>query len=379
MKILQIYKDIHPEIKGGIERYVSEFGNFLRNRGHEVIFLVARRSIGFQKREKSNGIQVIKAATLFRLLSNPVCPGFGRLIKSLDVDLIHVHLPLPSAVFSILFLKSDIPVVVTYHSDIVRQKIFLPFYAPFLEKFLKNSSVVLATSPTYIKSSRFLSELQNVISVPIGVDFEKFSPMEKYNTDRKKASRQRIAEKIPDPDNYFLFVGRFRSYKGIHVLLDAWRDMKHSRSLVMIGDGPLRGEIKKRLEKENLNVTILQCIEDSELVDYYRAAKALILPSIQRSEAFGMVQLESMACGTPVISSNLATGVSWVNRHEETGLLFEPGNSAALIEAIERMESPERDYFSKRCLIRIRNEFSQEALFGNVEKLMLEAKEHNAG
>jgi rhamnosyl/mannosyltransferase len=184
------------------------------------------------------------------------------------------------------------PYIVTYHSDIIRQAIFLPVYGPFLRKFLKGAERVLATSNAYAETSRFLSNLTNVTVIPIGVDLQRFIPSESENE-----------------RDYHLFVGRFRKYKGIQVLLDTWKRFPEKK-LIMVGGGPLRQVILEEKDKFGLNIEIVSDPDDASLVRLYQNARSLILPSTMRSEAFGMVQTEAMACGTPVISTSIGTGVS---------------------------------------------------------------------
>ncbi|MBN1433479.1 glycosyltransferase [Candidatus Fermentibacterales bacterium] len=366
MRVLEVYKDISPWVRGGIERYVSELGRFLRDAGHDVCFLVARRRPGLRPgRTELEGMQVFEAPTLFRALSNPFCPGFGAMMLARRPDVVHVHLPLPTAVISSLVWGGALPTVVTYHSDIVRQRFVMPLYRPFLLRFLRRARAVLATSPTYVETSKVLSRLANVEPIPIGVDTGKWHPPEtRDERDHVSLTRRRLGE-----EDYFLFVGRFRSYKGIDVLLDAWRALGDKR-LVMVGNGPLREHVMKRTETEGLRVTIELDVEDAELAALYRGARALILPSTERSEAYGMVILEAMASGVPVVSSDLETGVSWLNEHEATGLVFRRGDPSALAEAVRRMMGEERDVYAANALSKARGGFSQSVLFDRVMRVL---------
>ena len=371
MRVLEVYKDLHPWVRGGIERYVSDLGRFLHEEGgHDVSFLVARRSSGLERRlESLRGMDVIEAPTLFRLFSNPLCPGFGHLMGEQDPDIVHIHLPLPTAVLSYMIWSRDIPCVVTYHSDIVRQRLLMPVYGPLQLAFLRHSRAVLATSPRYIETSSVLCGLDNVTAVPIGVDLEYWRPA---TSDEERSSVEQLRQRLDN--RFFLFVGRFRSYKGIGVLLDAWRELGDT-NLVMIGDGPLMGRVLERISDEGLNsVLVLPEVDDAELLDYYRAATALVLPSTERSEAYGMVQLEAMACGTPVISTDLPTGVPWVNRDGESGVIVPAGDPGALARAVRDMDgSAGMAGLGEGALARARSSFDRDALFGRVEQAILSA------
>jgi len=354
VKILQVYKDVFPEVAGGIERYVHDFSLFLTARGHQVEILVAGggdRTVG--------GVPVHGVPELCRILSNPLVPGFSRYLKSTGADAVHFHLPLPSAVLGWLGIPRDNrkPWVVTYHSDIVRQAFAMPFYAPFLTGFLKGAFQVLATSENYLRTSPYLKGLTNASVVPIGVDPARFTPAMNPSRD------------------FFLFVGRFRKYKGIQTLLHAWRMLEDPPRLIMAGGGKMEKEVKEFSIKHHLPVTIKSNVSDMELNDLYGNARALILPSTQRSEAYGMVQLEAMACGTPVISSDLPTGVSWVNRNGETGLLFSTGNPETLAEAVRKLNSDDvfMDSAGKAARKRALMCFDSSVLFGKVEECLLRA------
>jgi len=282
--------------------------------------------------------------------------GLRDALAETDADILHFHLPLPAAVIAWLQTNMEKPYIVTYHSDIVRQSWAMPIYGSFLKRFLSSANLAIATSPRYIETSRWLSNLDNVCAVPIGADLTRFTPNDKINNFR----------------DYFLFVGRFRSYKGIEVMLDAWRNL-HDTHLVMIGGGPIESHIRNRIVSDNLNISLACNVTDDELVNYYRAATALILPSTMRSEAFGMVQVESMACGTPVISTNLQTGVPWVNQDGVSGIVVTPGCIDELVSAVREMSRPEiRDTLASGALSRSRNLFDSQVRFAEVEELLLQ-------
>lgn len=354
MRILQVYKDVFPFATGGIERYIHDLSRFLVQRGHEVAVLTA--GSGFRHRSASvSGFNVIELPSLGRVLSNPLSFSYGRAMKRWRPDVAHFHLPLPTAEVARLMDPGKTPFIATYHSDIVRQAFLLPLYGPLLRRFLNRASLVLATSGRYARTSPFLAGLDNLRVVPIGVDLSRFTP----------GSEERAG--------HFLFAGRFRSYKGIHILLDAWRGMEKPPPLVLAGGGPLEGWIRERIA--GLPVRIVLNPGDDELLALYRTAAALVLPSDRRSEAYGMVQLEAMACGTPVISTDLPTGVPWVNRHMKTGLVVPPGNAPALAEAVVRIrdDAPLRLELSRGALERAQGKFDSTRLFQEVENCLSEA------
>jgi len=352
VKILQVYKDIFPEVHGGIERHIYDLSQFLVSRGHSVEVLVAGGGNRYV-----NGLAVKGMWSPARLLSNPVVPGFSRFLAETDADVVHFHLPLPSAVLAWAVLKKKKPYVVTYHSDIVRQAFVMPVYGPVLGRFLAGARSVIVSSDNYIRTSPYLRDLHNTQTIPIGADLERFKP-------GGSAAK-----------TYYLFVGRFRRCKGIFVLLDAWRKMENPPDLILAGGGGLEKKVNAFISEHHLPVSVVTNVSDEELVTLYQGAKALILPSIQRSEAFGMVQVEAMACGAAVISSNLPTGVSWVNSHGETGLLFTPGDSSDLCRAVARFEESETMRAAMYMQARNRAEalFNSRTLLKRVEECLIEA------
>lgn len=351
MRIVQVYKDVHPFVRGGIERYVHDLSAFLAGRGHEVTVLVAGRE---GERSERSGFTVLEYPCVCRILSNPVSPGLGAVLGSIPADVVHFHLPLPSAVMAWSLSGYREPYAVTYHSDIVRQAFLMPLYGPFLKRFLRRAGRVLATSPVYRDTSAYLSGLDNVMVVPIGADLQRFRPSGSPSGD------------------YALFVGRFRGYKGIEVLMESWRSLP-GRKLVMVGGGPLEGRIRELAAEYGMRVELRGDLEDDELVEAYRGASFLVLPSTMRSEAFGMVQVEAMACGVPVISTDIPTGVPWVNRHGVSGLVVPPGNPEALASAVRSLEDPGlRLRLSSGALERAREVFDSRRLFAEVEEALIE-------
>ncbi len=353
MKILEVYKDVHPLVRGGIERYIHDLSSFLAEKGHDVEVLIAGDSSDGADIEIS-GFKVRTTPCICRVMSNPICPELIDTLRDIPADLVHFHVPLPSAVLSWLMTGRRTPYIVTYHSDIVRQAAFLPFYGPFLRKFLHRASAVITTSPVYARTSVFLSRLKNISVIPIGSDLNRFKPSDSMQT-----------------GDYVLFVGRFRKYKGIHVLLKTWKYFP-DRRLIMVGGGPLLPDILKAVRKDKLNIEIIHDPDDERLVQLYQGAKCFVLPSTLRSEAFGIVQTEAMACGTPVISTSIQTGVPWVNEDEVSGIVVEPDSPDALADAIRRMDdSTLRESLSRGALDRAKLLFNSPALLSKIETLML--------
>jgi len=249
--------------------------------------------------------------------------------RRFDPDLIHVHLPNPLAELSAIMADRDIPVVAQFHSDVVRQRNLLKLYGPFLEAFYRRASCIVVPTPRHIEISRFVSKYREKCRVvPFGVPVSRFDLDE---TGRKKA------DELRDGLSSVLCVGRLVSYKGVEFLIRALEGIKVR--LWIIGTGPLDGSLRNLAQEKGLSdrVEFLGHVSDQDLVAYYHACDVFVLPSVTNAEMFGVVQLEAMACRKPVISTNLPTGVSWVNQHGKTGYVVPPGNAEELAKGIRQL------------------------------------------
>ena len=329
MKVLQVYKDYYPPVKGGIEGLVNSISNGLKQRGVEVEVLVSNTRATFKK-EIIDGITVTKAPQLGRIASAPLNFTFPYHLRRLakDAHIVHFHFPNPTGELSCLLGGLNNRVVVSYHSDIIRQKRLGRLYRPFLKKFLEISRVIIVASPSYLRSSVILNQFRDKCRViPYGIDLEKFSPFSERCGDKNLIHNHCGVSTI-------LFVGRFRYYKGLHVLIEAMS--KVDGKLLLIGAGPLERELRKLTAEKRMEEKIIFMgeLSDRDVVGYLRSSDIFVLPSILRSEAFGIVLLEAMACGKPVVSTELNTGTSFINQHQKTGLVVPPGNVEALADAI---------------------------------------------
>ncbi len=326
LRVLQVYKDYCPPIFGGIEKHIALLCNRL-SRVANVDVLVANRGLRTEL-EVIDGIKVTKVGELGRFLSAPVSLPFGYYLGRERYDILHFHLPNPTAVISYLIVRPTGKVVVTWHSDIVRQAKFLPFYRPFLVRFLQVCDAVLPTSERYARSSAYLSGFMTKCHpIPLGIDVSQFSLTDKA-AQKVKALRARFGDRI------VLFVGLLRYYKGLKFLIDAMRLV--DGRLLIVGDGPMRAELESHSRSHELGEKVIFVgeVDEASLPAYYHSCDVFCLPSIYRSEAFGVSQLEAMACGKPVVSTALDTGVAEVNLDGVSGLVVPPMDSQAIARAI---------------------------------------------
>jgi rhamnosyl/mannosyltransferase len=327
MNVIHLGKYYYPE-KGGIETYIKSLVDYISVK-QEVI--VSNTSFD-TKVEKVGKTKVTRLGRIFNLFSLNFNPEFPNLLKQTNADVYHLHMPNPMAEWAFLTAKPKGKLIVTWHSDVVKQKLFLPLYQFMIDKILERADKIIVTSPQYLETSRFLKKYASkCVIIPLGVDFSQYMPSKK---DKEEVRQIKLGFKR----KIILFVGRLVYYKGIEYLIDAVKNL--DADLLLIGEGPLMGKLKL---KATSNVHFLGEVEN--IKPYYHACDMLVLPSVSRAEAFGFVQLEAIACKKPVISTKLNTGVEFVNKY---GILVEPKNVLALKEAIFKLlDSNNKDIASK--------------------------------
>jgi glycosyltransferase involved in cell wall biosynthesis len=359
MKVLHIYKDYYPPVKGGIECHINLIANGLKEKGVDVDVLVSNRSSRYQE-ETCNGIKVFKVPQWNRFYSAPLTPTFNFYLRKFgkSADILHFHHPNPTAEFSYFFSNLHKKLIVTYHSDIIRQDKLAKLYSPFRKLFLEKSDRIIATSPNYIETSNVLKNFKHKCTViPLGINIDRF----RQNGNSPKIINIRNAYQN---ETLILFVGCFRYYKGLEFLISAMKDIPSS--LLLIGSGPEERNLRSIVKKNRLNdkIHFLGELPDEEVNYYYKACDMFVLPSHLRSEAFGMVQLEAMCCGKPVISTELGTGTSFVNIDRQTGIIVKPTDIESLSNAINYLiNNPDkRKSFGLSGESRVKKMFSAESM-----------------
>ncbi|MFQ5742211.1 MAG: glycosyltransferase [Acidobacteriota bacterium] len=327
MHVLHIYKD-YPPVIGGIENHLRLLAERQADLGLEVTVLVTSRRRSTSK-ARENGVRVIRAGRLAEVSSTPLSLAICSQLRQLSADITHLHVPYPMGELAHWAFGQGRATVLTYHCDFTLQRFSGLLYRPFLRRLLRRADRIIATSLQYIDSSPLLRPLADKCSVvPLGTDLERWS---RHTEVGVAAIRKRWSGPL------VLFVGRLRHYKGLPYLIDAMQQVP--ATLIVVGTGPMRGALVRQAEASPATEKIhfLGHISDASLADTYAAAAVLVLPSSERSEAFGTVLLEAMASGTPVISTELSTGTSFVNRDGETGFVVPPRNSDALARAISKL------------------------------------------
>lgn len=361
MKILHIYKDYYP-VLGGMENHIKLLAESQVKCGCEVTVLVTHPTSKTHI-EQINGVRVIKAGRLTTAASTPLSIALPWWLAHQRPDIAHLHFPYPVGELAQWTLGRAPHVVMTYHSDVVRQKGLLKLYRPLLWQVLRRMDRIVATSPNYIASSPYLSQLQDkCVIIPLGVELDRFL--------RAMPSQvQRIRGSYGTP--ILLFVGKLRYYKGLQYLLEAMPQIP--ARLLIVGNGPMEAEWRALAETLHIaeRVFFLGEVSDEELPAYYHASDLFVLPASERSEAFGTVQIEAMASGLPVVCTELGTGTSYVNRHGETGLVVPARNPDALIDAICSLlkDEAQRRALGQRAQQRALQEFSLSTMVNRIDQL----------
>lgn len=274
-----------------------------------------------------------------------------------DYDIIHIHHPDPMACLALLLSGYKGKVVLHWHSDILKQRIWLKLYRPLQEWLIRRADVIVGTTPVYVAQSPCLCGVQaKVCSLPIGVD-----PM----LPRPEAV-ERVRSRYPGRKIVFS-LGRLVPYKGYRYLIEAARYLEEDYVVLIGGNGPLEADLRERIKRWNVEdrVKLLGRIADEELPAYYGACTLFCLSSVQKTEAFAIVQIEAMSCGKPVVAANIPqSGVPWVNAHGVSGLNVEPKNAQALAEAIRAIADDEEVYkeYAARAAERYRTLFTKEKM-----------------
>ncbi len=341
MRILHLGKYYAPQ-RGGIERHLQDLCEWFAGQGHQVTALVHQASGQWRSSiETINEVDICRAGCIAAPLYAPISPAFpvhlSRLVKRIDPDILHLHLPNPSC-FWALFNPSarTVPWVVHWHADVSadmpdwRVRAAYRLYRPFEQAVLARAAAIVTTSQAYLDASEALGRWKDKCSViPLGI--------------AEVASNQGNAPDWPRPDRLkLLAVGRLSHYKGFAVLLDAL-SRTPAASLVLIGKGEESDRLRAQIARLGLEdrVTLVGEVSDSDLLAAYAAADVLVLPSLDRSEAFGLVLLEAMRAGVAVIASDIpGSGIGQVVVSESSGLLVTPGDVDALATALARISDP---------------------------------------
>jgi glycosyltransferase involved in cell wall biosynthesis len=308
-------------------------------------------------------VHVTRVGTLGSVGSVHIAPAFAYWLRREPADLIVLHEPNPWALLSFVLARPAAPLVLWYHSDVIRPALqYALFYAPLARMVYSRARFIVVSSPALADQARGIAAYRDRIRViPFGIDAGEW--------------RGRGPADAVDGAPFVLFAGRHVAYKGVDILLKA---LAHSRtSAVIAGDGPKRGDWEDLARRLSLGdrVTFAGEVTDTQLRDLMRRCSALVLPSVTPAEAFGYVQLEAMASGKPVVSTDVSSGVAWVNQDGRTGFVVRAGDPDALQKAIDTLmaDEPLRRRMGEAGRARVEEEFTLERMRERLRLLFEEA------
>lgn len=372
-KILHFYRTYYPDSFGGVEQAIFQMCNGCARYGYtsEVLTLSANAQ---EKPFEFSGHMVHQAKMNFEVASTGFSWSAFRQFAALakQADIVHLHYPWPFMDIVHFVTGHGKPTVVTYHSDIIRQKTLLKLYRPLRKRFLASVDRIVATSPNYLASSPVLNLYRHkIVEITYGLDKSTY-PVPAFALLNKWRSKL--------PVRFFLFVGMLRYYKGLHILLEALREVDYP--VVIMGSGPVEDELKNHAARLGLqNVYFLGRLPDEDKVALLTLCYAVVFPSHLRSEAFGLSLLEGAMFGKPMISSEIGTGTTYINIANETGLVVPPSDPLALRQAMNYLwDHPiEASAMGKRAEERYWQYFTAEQMAGSYANLYGELMQNKAG
>jgi len=356
MRVLHVFKTYYPDSFGGIEQVIFQLCSNMSRRGIQSDVLTLGCNHEQDALEVDNH-RVYRAKRDFEIASTGFSISAIRQLaeRAAYADIVHYHFPWPFMDIAHFVAKVKKPTVVTYHSDILRQKFLYKMYYPLMHLFLADVHRIVATSPMYLATSQVLTHYRDKVDViPIGLDKRSY-PVPSAAC--RAVWRQRVGER------FFLFVGAMRYYKGLHVLLEAVKGTEFP--VAIVGAGPLEKGIRAHARQLGLgNVMFLGPLSDKDKVALLQLCYAIAFPSHLRTEAFGVSLLEGAMYGKPMISCQLGTGTSYVNIDGKTGLVVPPGDPAAFRGAMRHLwENPVvAKSMGKQAEIRYRDKFTADKM-----------------
>lgn len=335
MKVLHFYKTAFPDSMGGVEQVINQIARGAKNFGVESEVLSLTRDLTASTLE-INGYLTHRAKLDFQLASTGFSASaflrFSKLAK--QADIIHYHFPWPFMDVVHFVTKVKKPTIVSYHSDIIKQKNLLRLYRPLKNRFLASVDRIVAASPNYLETSEVLKRFSDKVTViPYGLDKASY-PVP--TAQKMQYWREQLGPR------FFLFVGVLRYYKGLHILIEAVQGTDYP--IVIVGAGPIEAELKAQATQLGLsNIHFLGQLPDEDKVALLTLCYGVVFPSHLRSEAFGVSLLEGAMYGKPLISSEIGTGTTFINISDETGLVVPPSDPIKLRQAMQYLwENPEQ-------------------------------------
>lgn len=370
MKILQFGKFYPPNI-GGIETVVYDVTEVLNSQGIQCDVLCSNDKNEYRE-DKINGYTVYRTPSYGIYFSTSITPYMIKKLREIinNYDIVHVHLPDPMANLALFFSNlKNTKIILHWHSDIIKQKLLLQLYRPLQNWLLNRADKIIATTPKYIEESSALNKYkEKCVSIPIGIDAERLIWQDKKVHEIKNTYQNK---------KIIFSLGRLAYYKGFEYLIDSANYLDDDFVILIGGSGELKCSLEEKIKNENLNgkVFLLGRIENEDLGSFYKACDLFCLPSIVKSEAFGVVQIEAMSFGKPIVATKISgSGVDWVNKDSVTGINVDIKNSEQLALAFKKILVNQKLYkeLSQNSLFRFNKLFLREKMVESIYALYQE-------
>nr|WP_122013294.1 glycosyltransferase [Maliibacterium massiliense] len=361
-KVLQVNK-LYPPARGegGIEKVVYQLATGLCGDVDMKVLACTPKGRGSVRVEQ--GVEVHRAGSLGVLFSMPVSFSFFAQLRRLakDRDIVHFHMPFPLGDAAYLLSGYKGKVVLWWHSDVVRQRAMLFFYKPFMRALLKRADCIMVATQGHIEGSSYLGPYRDkCVVIPYGVEDAVLA----------RGARAIASGETPHRTVHLLFVGRLVYYKGCDVLLEAFAKLKGDVDLTIVGDGPLKEALQQQAQLlgAEARVRFMHRVDEETLHNLFAACDIFVLPSVAKSEAFGLVQIEAMSYAKPVVNTSLASGVPYVSIDGQTGLTVPPGDADALAGALQRLmaDADMRHQMGLRARRRVEEHFRLDGMLAQV-------------
>jgi len=349
--ILHIGK-FYPPHAGGMETHLRDLAT--RQAQTAKVKVIVSNSGWRSDQSVTEGVTVMRVGRVAAVSSMPVCPGLPAAIARSPANLVHIHTPNPGAALSFLMSRHPAKLIITHHADTMGRRFLRKASDPIVFRLMERASRICVTSRRYLESSPELADFRGKCSiVPLGID-----PQFAAAADPETLGKLRVQF----PEGFILAVGRLVPYKGFDILIRAMKRLQ--MKLLLIGIGPMRDDLLRLATSEGVGDKVIMPGRVDDTRPYFAAASVFVLPSVTRAEAFGLVQLEAMAAGVPVVNCDIDSGVPEVSVNGETGITVPPGDPAALRDAIQSLldERALRERLGTEAKIRVNAEYSADLM-----------------
>jgi glycosyltransferase involved in cell wall biosynthesis len=370
MRVLHAYKIYLPDVYGGIPHVIATLAKLPRS-GFESFVLVAR-SFGLGRSYAINGVAVSAVTSFGTVFSTPMALSypfrFARRLKTMDV--VVCHAPFPLADMGVLFgFPRCAALIVHWHAEVIGRPMLTRLMAPLLRRTLVRADKIIVSDPAMVENSHFLKpHADKCAVVPYGCDVDYWSALDDLQRQVVDGLRARYPRLV-------VAVGRLVSYKGYEVFLRAMQNI--DAQAVVIGDGPLKTELELLASQLGISsrVTFVGGVQRDEVKQYIHAARVLAFPSVTDAEAFGLVQLEAMSAGRPIVNTSLGTAVPHIARDGQEGLTVPPNQPQALADALCRLlDQPElASKLGAAGQVRARAEYDESLFLDRMQTIYREA------